>query len=193
MHIPTPAHVKLTHPLIPAAFRSRSGVISPSTTCDPNHSRCCCQVPSNRSRTRENMRPRPPLPSSPHRYRETPGSAPVRMTMKGKCFESTQNVDAVRTTQPTSLRHHFQNCCWEWRGWRGKRVHYGDRRAVRGPISGNVSFTIMIFENKHPLKFSITHFSRAFLTSLYSAKSFPLPLHIPCLDRVSSYPELKDT
>ena len=49
-------------------------------------------------------------------HRTTSGSSPkVKMTMKGKCFESIQDIDAATTVQLKTLtKEDFQNCFRKW-------------------------------------------------------------------------------
>jgi len=68
-----------------------------------------------------------------------------KTTMKGKRFESIQDIKAATTAQLKTLtKEDFQNCFRKWQERWEKRVRSEGRGVLRG-INGNVSFTVIIF------------------------------------------------
>ena len=65
----------------------------------------------------------------------------VKMAMKGKRFESIQNIDAATTAQLT--KEDFQNCFRKCQEWWDKCVR-SEGGVLRG-INGNVFFTVIFF------------------------------------------------
>ena len=80
----------------------------------------------------------------------------VKMSMKGKRFESIQDIKAAKTAQLKTLtKEDFQNCFRKWQG-RWDSVFEARGSILRG-INGNVSFTVInIFLFKHSPYFFIT-------------------------------------
>jgi len=80
----------------------------------------------------------------------------VKMTMKGKHFESFQDMEAATTAQlKTLMKEDFQNCFRKWQERWDKCVR-SEGGVLRG-INGNVSFTVIyFFLFKHSLYFLIT-------------------------------------
>jgi len=72
----------------------------------------------------------------------------VKMTLKGKGFESIQDIEAATTAQlKTFTKEDFQNCFRKWQERWDKCVRSGGS-TLRG-INGNVSFTVIFFLFKH--------------------------------------------
>jgi len=68
------------------------------------------------------------------------------MTIKGKCFESTQDIEAATTAQlKTITKEDFQNCFRKWKGRWDKCVR-SEGEYFKG-INGNASFTVIIVLN----------------------------------------------
>jgi histone-lysine N-methyltransferase SETMAR len=79
----------------------------------------------------------------------------VKITMKGKCFESIQDIEAATTAQLKTLTEEdFQNC-FRNRQERGDKCVRSDREYFEG-INGNMSFTLMHFLFKH-LPYFLSH------------------------------------
>jgi transposase len=69
----------------------------------------------------------------------------IKMTMKGKYFESILDIEAATTVQlKTLMKEDFQNCFSKWQERWDKCVRSGGGGFVSG-INGNVSFTVIIF------------------------------------------------
>jgi len=68
----------------------------------------------------------------------------VKMTVKGKIFESIQDVEAVTTVQlKTPMKEDFQNC---FRKWQERWVNVFEvRGSILRRINGSVSFTVINF------------------------------------------------
>jgi len=67
----------------------------------------------------------------------------VKMTMKGKSFESIQDIEAATTSQLKTLtKEDFQNCCFRKWQERWNKCVRSEGSVLRG-INGNVSFTVI--------------------------------------------------
>ena len=67
-----------------------------------------------------------------------------KMAMKGKRFESIQDIEAVTTAQlKTLMKEDFQNCFRKWQE-RWDTYVRSEGEYLRG-INGNVSFTVINF------------------------------------------------
>jgi len=68
------------------------------------------------------------------------------MTMKGKCFESIQDIEAATTGQLKTLtKEDFQNCFRKWQERWDKCVRSGGGGVlILRRINGNVSFNVII-------------------------------------------------
>jgi hypothetical protein len=67
----------------------------------------------------------------------------VKMTMKGKRFESIQDLEAALTQQLKTLtKQDFQNCFRKWQERLDKCVRSEGGSILRGS-NGNVSFTVI--------------------------------------------------
>ena len=70
----------------------------------------------------------------------------VKLTMKGKCFESIQDIEAATTAQlRTLMKEDLLNCFGKWQEWWDKCVQGGGEGILRGINGNNVSFTIIPF------------------------------------------------
>ena len=70
----------------------------------------------------------------------------VKMTMKGKHFESIQDIEAATTAQLKTLtKEDFQNCFRKWQKRWDKCVRSGGGGSILRGINGIVSFTVIIF------------------------------------------------
>ena len=74
----------------------------------------------------------------------------IKMTVKGKRFESIQDIEAATTAQLKTLtKEDFQNCFRKWQERWDKCVRSGGGGSILRGINGNVSFTVIIFLFKH--------------------------------------------
>jgi len=69
-----------------------------------------------------------------------------QMTMKGKRFESIQDIEAATTAQLKPLKKEdFQNCFRKWQERWDKWFEAGGGAGILRGINGNVSFTVIFF------------------------------------------------
>ena len=67
----------------------------------------------------------------------------VKITRKGKRFESIQDIEAATTAQLKKLtKEDFQNC---FRKWQERWDVFEARGSILRGVNGNVSFTAVIF------------------------------------------------
>ena len=71
--------------------------------------------------------------------------------MKGKRFESIQDIEAATTAQLKTLtKEDFQNCFRKWQGRWDKCVRSEGGGGILTGINGNVSFTVIFLNlNNH--------------------------------------------